>query len=140
MRAIVVDTNVFVAALLSESGSNREVLRRCLLRKYEPLMGSALLAEMEDAMNRKELMKKSPASLAEREALFAAFLKVCRWTNIYYLWRPNLPDEGDNHLVELAVAGGAEAIVTNNVADFRGGELKFPTIQILTPLQMLDYD
>jgi uncharacterized protein len=140
MTLIVVDTNVFVGALLSPSGANREVLRRCLMRKYEPLMGAALLSEMEDTMKREELMRKSPASPTEREALLAAFLSVCRWTNIYYLWRPNLPDESDNHLVELAVAGGAEAIVTNNVSDFVRGELKFPALQILTPVQMLTHD
>ena len=64
-------------------------------------------------------------------------LSVCEWVQVYYLWRPNLRDEGDNHIVELAVAGGASAIVTNNVADFRGAELRFPDVQILTPKTLL---
>ena len=54
-----------------------------------------------------------------------------------FLWRPNLPDEADNHLIELALAGGAGAIVTNNVRDVRRGELAFPHLQILTPSQFL---
>ena len=62
---------------------------------------------------------------------------VCRWVSVHYLWRPNLPDEGDNHILELAVAGGAEIIVTQNVRDFRRGELQFPEIQILTPSEFL---
>ncbi|MDD5028207.1 MAG: PIN domain-containing protein [Rhodoferax sp.] len=37
----------------------------------------------------------------------------CRLTEIYYLWRPNLRDEADNHVLELAVAAGAQAIITN---------------------------
>lgn len=49
------------------------------------------------------------------------------------VWRPNLPDESDNHLVELAVAGGAGAIVTKNVRDFRRAELHFPNLLIMTP-------
>jgi predicted nucleic acid-binding protein len=56
---------------------------------------------------------------------------------VYFLWRPNLPDEGDNHLVELAIAGGADTIVTNNVRDVRRGELSFPDLQILTPAEFL---
>ena len=55
---------------------------------------------------------------------------------VYYLWRPNLPDEGDNHLIELAVAGGAEAIVTFNLRDFQRTELYFPDIAVLTPAQL----
>ena len=45
---------------------------------------------------------------------------------MYYLRRPNLPAEADNHLVELAVAGGAEAIDTHNTRDFERAELHFP--------------
>src|SRR3954451_16036309 len=126
MQTIVVDTNVFVGALLGPSGANREVLRRCLNRVYEPLMGAALFTEMEDTLRRNDLMRRCPVSPTEREGLFAGFLSVCRWTSIYYLWRPNLQDEGDNHIIELAVAGGAAAIVTNNVRHLAHGELKFP--------------
>ena len=50
-----------------------------------------------------------------------------------YLWGPNVPDEADNHLVELAVAGGARAIVTHNWRDFERAELSFPGFQIFTP-------
>jgi len=56
---------------------------------------------------------------------------------IAFLWRPDLPDEADNHLIELAVAGGASAVVTNNVRDLRQGELVFPGIRILTPARFL---
>jgi predicted nucleic acid-binding protein len=54
---------------------------------------------------------------------------------VYYLWRPNLPDEGDTHLIELAVAGAAGAIITNNTRDLKGSNLHFPQTQILTPKQ-----
>lgn len=74
---------------------------------------------------------------SERDALLDAFLQVCDWVRIAYLWRPNLPDESDNHVMELAVAGGAGVIVTNNVRDFRDGELTFPDIRILTPARFI---
>jgi len=54
------------------------------------------------------------------------------------LWRPNLPDEGDNHVLELAVAGSAQTIVTSNVRDFQRGELRFPDLEILTPRQFME--
>ena len=83
-------------------------------------------------------MRQSPLPPADRQTLFDAFLSASQWTKIYYLWRPNLPDEADNHLFELAVAGGAEAIITNNVRDLKHGELAFPSIRILTPKQFLE--
>jgi predicted nucleic acid-binding protein len=52
---------------------------------------------------------------------------------VYYGWRPNLADEGDNHLMELAVAAGAQWIVTNNVTDFQRADLWFPQIGIIRP-------
>jgi len=58
-----------------------------------------------------------------------------RWVTVYYGWRPNLPDEGDNHLIELALAGGAQAIVTHDLRDLRGGELRLGTLRVLTPAQ-----
>jgi len=70
------------------------------------------LAEYEDVLGRSALFARSSLDAVERSELLDIFLGRCRWTRIYYGWRPNVPDEGDNHLVELAVAGGAQAIVT----------------------------
>ena len=137
MPRIVVDTNVFTAAVLSATGANRAVLRACLTAKAHPLMGSALFHEYEDLLARPKLMAKSPLNPAERRQLFESFLSVCEWVRIYFLWRPNLPDEADNHLVELAIAGGADVIVTNNTRDVRRGELSFPHLQVLSPAQFL---
>jgi hypothetical protein len=66
----------------------------------------------------------------------AIFLATCRWTRIYYGWRPNLRDEGDNHQVELALAGGAGHSVTHNLRDL-SAELKFPDVLPVTPAQFL---
>jgi len=129
---IVLDTNVLVAALRSGGGSSRQVLRLCLEGKMEPLMGLKLFLECEDVLERKGLFEESALSHGERRAVFAAFLRQCRWTEVYFLWRPNLPDEGDNHLVELAVAGGAEMLVTHNARDFLG-ELLMPGLAVVTP-------
>ena len=129
----MLDTNVFVAATSSTRGASREVLRRCLLGRYEPLMSQALFAEYESVLARSELFVRSPISSEERHALWAAVISRCLWVRVYYLWRPNLPDEADNHVVELAVAGNAEAIVTHNTRDFRRSELRFPGLAIVTP-------
>lgn len=134
---IVVDTNIFISAILSPQGKNRAVIRACLLNKAVPLMGSSLFHEYEDLLSRNELMEKSPLNKNEREDLLSAFLSVSEWVKVYFLWRPNLPDEADNHLIELALAGSAETIVTNNTKDLIHSQLRFPDIKIQTPNQFL---
>lgn len=130
---IVIDTSVFIGALISRTGANRELIRRCLRQEYQPLMGNALFSEYESVMNRPEIITKCPISQEEVMTLFAALINVSQWISIYYLWRPNLKDEADNHLVELAMAGNARIIATNNIKDFHNSDLLFPNLAILKP-------
>ncbi|MGK7932235.1 MAG: putative toxin-antitoxin system toxin component, PIN family [Microcystaceae cyanobacterium] len=134
---IVIDTSVFISALISPNGANRELLRRCLKDEYLPLMSNALFCEYESLIQREEIKVKCPLSEAEVERLLAALMKVSQWVMIYYLWRPNLPDEADNHLIELAIAGNASFLVTYNLKDFKRAELLFPNLSILKPEIML---
>ena len=133
VRRIVVDTNVLVSAILSPDGAAREVLRRCLTSEVQPLIGNALFLEYEDVLSREELFAAAPIGSEDRAALLNDVLSVCRWVNISFLWRPNLPDESDNHLIELAIAGNAEWIVTGNARDIAAGELIFDSFRIVTP-------
>jgi putative PIN family toxin of toxin-antitoxin system len=134
---VVVDTNVYISALTSSTGSNRKVLRACLADEVQPLMGITLFHEYESLATRPEILARCPLSAPDRDRLLDAFLSRCDWVSIYFLWRPNLRDEGDNHLIELAVAGGAAAIVTNNTRDLKSGELAFPALKILKPAELL---
>ncbi len=138
MPTIVLDTNFLVAAMLRSGGAARAVLRACLMRRYQPVIGPALLAEYEDVLGRAALFAGATLTDRERDEVFNGFLNRCRWVEVYYAWRPNLPDEADNHLIELAVAAQADAIVTRNLRDLTRGELKFPSLKILTPDQCLE--
>ena len=138
MQTVVIDTNVLVAALLRGGGAARAVVRACLSGEYQPVIGPALLAEYEDVMGRAALFVGSALDDGERAEVLDGFLNRCRWVEVYYLWRPNLPDEGDNHLIELGVAAQADAVVTRNLRDLARGELKFPALKIITPEDCLE--
>lgn len=133
---VVIDTNVFIGACLGQ-GACSYVIAACLEEKLIPLMGVALLTEYEDILSRTDIFIRSRLDYAERDELLDIFLSVCRWTRIYHGCRPNLPDEGGNHLVELAVAGGAEYIVTCNLRDVSRMELLFPGLKIVLPETLL---
>jgi uncharacterized protein len=134
---VVVDTNVLVAAIISATGSNRRVLRGCLDGSTLPILGEALFLEYEEVLMRPSLTARSPLTATERRQLLEAFLSTCEWVDIYFGWRPNLRDEDDSHLIELAVAGGANWIVTNNLSDFQGAELRFPQVRTASPAMFL---
>jgi predicted nucleic acid-binding protein len=139
MHRIVVDTNVVVAALRGDvgaPGAARALLRAVLAGRYSPLFGNALWLEYQDLLDRPVW---TPATTdRERRKVVATLAAAGEWVDLYFRWRPNLQDEADNHLVELAVAGNAEAIVTYNVDDLRRGELRWPGLEILTPAECLE--
>lgn len=133
---VVIDTNIFIGACLGQ-GASRDIITACIEGILTPLVGVALLTEYEDVMSRQELFVRSRLNVKEREELLDIYLASCRWTRIYFGWRPNLRDEGDNHLVELAVAGGAKYIVTRNLKDVAKMELLFPEIKVVFPETLL---
>ena len=136
MATVVLDTNVFVAALRSEGGASRQVLRRVLEGRHEPVFGNALWLEYEDLLGRPVWTDLTTAE--ERLQILAALARAGRWVTLYYGWRPNLPDEADNHLIELPFAAGAQAIVTHNIRDVGRGELRWQALEVLTPAQFLE--
>ncbi len=135
---VVIDTNIFVSAIMNADGAPRQVIRLCLEGRLAPLISNALFAEYEDVCGRDALFDNRFISREDRSTLLDAFLSSCLWIPIYYLWRPNLRDEGDNHLIELAVGGGASALITANKKDFTQAELLFPQLDIHTAGEFLN--
>ena len=74
-----------------------------------------------------------PASTVD--VIVTAFCFAGRETSVHFRVRPFLADHGDEFLLELAVAGAADAIVTHNIRHFAGVE-QFG-IRALTPRDFL---
>lgn len=135
---IILDTNILVGACLGSRFDNL-VIRACLTGDFVPLVSHALLFEYEDLIGRESIFSHPVAlNFEEREILFDALYSVCRLVDVSYLWRPNLKDEGDNFIVELAVAGNAQYIVTKNLKDFKQSELIFDGFSVITPKDLLE--
>lgn len=66
----------------------------------------------------------------------ALIVQNAEYQEVYYRWRPNLSDEDDNFILELAIAGHADSIITFNKKDFLMAELKFD-FTLLTPREFL---
>ena len=133
---VVIDTSVWISALIKKKSSARELLRLIFRDKVFPQMSEALFYEYEAVMKRKKIQKLTPLTVDEQNSLLHAYLSSCKWNEIYYMWRPNLKDEDDNFIVELAVASGVEYIITYNIKDFQNPELTFKH-KVITPEQFI---
>jgi predicted nucleic acid-binding protein len=83
-------------------------------------------------MTRAEHLEASDLNVTEVEALLDAVASVIHPVRLAFLWRPTLRDPDDDMVLEAAVNGGAEAIVTFNLADFRNAAPRFG-IEVLSP-------
>jgi putative PIN family toxin of toxin-antitoxin system len=131
---IVIDTNVFVAALRSRNGASFRLLSLVGGKKFGLNISVPLILEYEDAA------KRSLGQLTLTEDDIDDILNyVCRVAGhrkIYYLWRPFLRDPKDDLVLELAVTSNSQYIVTYNKDDLAGVEENFG-IRIVTPKEFL---
>lgn len=134
---VVIDTNIWIAALISKEGTSREIIRLALLDKISPQISTSLFIEYETVMKRKTIQKLCALNTLEQETLFQAYLSTCKWNEIFYLWRPNLKDRDDDFIVELAVASNSRVIITENKKDIKSGELQFD-FEVLTSKEFLE--
>ncbi|HEY1806322.1 MAG TPA: PIN domain-containing protein, partial [Terracidiphilus sp.] len=124
---------MLASAFTSGRGASREVLRRVLRKEAQALISVPLFTEYEAVLARPHVQKRCSLTLREQAMLFDAFLACTQLVEVYYRWRPNLPDEADNHVLELAVAAGGATILTFNRKDFSRGELRFPDVAVRSP-------
>lgn len=135
---IVLDTNVLVGGLSRrEDSPSLEILRNVQSERIPLALTHKLYLEYESVLMREEIRRLTKLSAREVKVALDALVILAQRSEVHYLWRPNLPNESDNSVLEAAIATGA-LIVTKNVSDFQAGELKFPDLTVMTPRQFCD--
>lgn len=117
---VVLDTSVLVAAARSRRGASHAVLSRLPDARFQPVVSVPLFVEYRAVLLRPENLLQRPA--VQAEGFLDVLLSVSHLQEIFFLWRPTLPDPDDDLILELAVAAGCRYIVTHNLRDFRGTE------------------
>jgi putative PIN family toxin of toxin-antitoxin system len=130
---IVIDTCVIVSALRSKRGASFLLLSRIDSEGFDILLSTALLLEYEEVVRR-----TASALWVEPDKVEDVLNYLCGISvkpGIFFSWRPLLKDQDDDMILELAVAGRADYIVTFNTDDFKGAE-RFG-INVVTPKEFL---
>jgi putative PIN family toxin of toxin-antitoxin system len=119
---VVLDTDVLLAALVSPHGASRQWLSAVLRGEVEVMVSVPLVFEYEAVLVRPENLRRANATASEVERLIDAFVAQAHPVAISYLWRPTLRDPGDEMVLEAALNGSADWILTLNLADYAGAE------------------
>lgn len=130
---IVIDTNIFIASLLSQKGASHRLLTLANSGFFQINLSVPLVVEYEDAAKR--ILPQTALTEEDLGDILDYLCRVANKTKIFYLWRPLLRDPQDEMVLELAVAANCQFIVTFNRRDFVGAE-QFG-IKIVTPGALL---
>jgi putative PIN family toxin of toxin-antitoxin system len=127
---------VLVAGLRSQLGASNQVLIAVAERRIKPLVTTAVFLEYEAVLLRAEQRLATGLNEADVAGFLGAMAAAAEAVEISFRWRPQLRDPADELMLEAAVNGQAEAIVTHNVTDFDPASARFG-VRILTPAQVL---
>jgi len=136
MLRIVLDTSVLVAGLRSQLGAANRVLRLVAESRVALLATPPLFLEYEDVLKRPEhqlVHGLTPEAVDEFLAELAALIDP---VEVHFEWRPQARDPNDEMVLEAAINGQADALVTYNVSDFAGVAERFG-VSVLRPADLL---
>ncbi|MGA9673200.1 MAG: putative toxin-antitoxin system toxin component, PIN family [Terracidiphilus sp.] len=135
MRAVL-DTSVLITALRSSTGAAAEIIRLTLRGELTTLMDLKLACEYRDVALRTKQLQMSGKSRAETVAILDALEAIAVPVFVAFQYRPLSPDPNDDMVLDVAINGNADAIITNNARHFRGAADRF-NLGLLTPAELL---
>jgi len=129
---VVLDTDVLVAAIRSDRGASRLLLTQALEGQYPLLVSVPLMLEYEAVLTRAEHLEAANLSSDDVQALLDAVAVVAEPIRLSYLWRPGLSDPQDDMVLETAVNGRADLLVTFYQRHFAPAAVQFG-LKVLRP-------
>ncbi len=132
----VLDPNILVAAIRSPQGASSALMKLTLTNKLSPLVSVPLFLEYESVLLRPEHLAASKLTKSKVLNFLDVLSGFVIPIEIFYLWRPQLRDMKDDMVLEVAVNGQADVIVTFNTKDFTAAVDKF-NLDLMVPNQFL---
>ena len=127
------NTNVLLAAHISQSGASHKVLRLITNEKINLALSTQILLEYDDVLKREEILKLTRLNTEQVEDVLDLLVLLAQKQKIYYRLRPNLRDEDNNLFIGCAFASNSHYLSTSNIRDFYGGELRDFKFKAVTP-------
>jgi putative PIN family toxin of toxin-antitoxin system len=132
----VLDTDVVVAAMRSPTGASAAIVRAARRKKVTLLLSVALAMEYEAVCRRPEHRMEAGLSSRQVEIFLDAVIALSEPVHTHFLWRPQLRDPNDEMVLEAAVNGQADAVVTFNLRDYGTAASQFG-VEVLLPREAI---
>ena len=126
------DTDAMVAAMRSPAGASAAMIRAVRRRQATLLLNVPLAMEYEAVCRRSEHREEAGLSGRQVEIFLDAIIAMGEPVPTHFLWRPQLRDPNDEMVLEAAVNGRADALVTFNVRDYGTAAAQFG-VEVLLP-------
>jgi putative PIN family toxin of toxin-antitoxin system len=133
---LVLDTDAVVAAMRSPGGASAAIVRAVRGRQASLLLSVPLAMEYEAVCRRLEHRLEAGLSGRQVEIFLDAIIAMAEPVHTHFLWRPQLRDPNDEMVLEAAVNGRADALVTFNVRDFGTAPTQFG-VEVLLPREAI---
>ncbi len=133
---MVLDTDVVVAALRSPTGASAALLLAALDRRVTLVANVPLVIEYEAVCGLAEHQQAAGVSAADAQVFLDGLAALIEPVETHFLWRPRLRDPADEMVLEAAVNGRADVLVTFNLRDYGNIPLQFG-IEVLRPSDAL---
>lgn len=130
---VVLDTNVWVSAFRSKRGASRKVIDMVIDGEVTMHLTVPLVAEYEEIFVRERVAMG--LSRADVDLLLDLICDLGRHHQVHYLWRWQVSDPEDAHVLEAAVAASRPYLLTFNKQDLK--EAVTFGIEVLTPGEFL---
>ena len=134
---LVLDTDVLVAATRSRSGASWQLVDRALARKFTLLLSVPLVLQYESVLSREEHKKVHGLTVTQLDEVINSLVRIAEPVQIRFLWRPLLSDPRDDMVLETAVNGRADLLVTFNQKDFLAAGRVFAH-EVVRPSEVLN--
>jgi putative PIN family toxin of toxin-antitoxin system len=129
---LVLDTSVMIAGFRSHAGASRQLLLLLAEGRFRMVASSALYLEYEDVLTRPEQIAVHGLTPDAIESFLIATASLADQVRVHFNYRPQLADTKDEMVLEAAINGRADAIVTHNLRDFLPAAHRFG-IEVLSP-------
>ncbi len=136
IRKVVLDTSVVVAGLRTRSGAGNAVLRLVANGRIVLLASPPLFLEYEDVLKRPEQRLAHGLTLEAVDEFLTELAALIEPVELHFRWRPQVRDPNDEMVLEAAINGRADALVTYNIRDFAEAGERF-SIPIVHPADLL---